>query len=669
MSELVNSTEELQLVESGSAAVEPVATPCADPNMPKVYLPSDGRNMSDFTSEVGRIMGPKKTWFLKGDTVVVVREVKLSEHVITNVFHPLTPAEVITAIEDHLLTGRSSRNDEAEEVFVRKSMGRETATALLASPQFKRELPRIDRILDVPVPYLKEGELVFARTGYDERLNTFCPALRLSLTPSSLEESRHWLHELIHDFCFADTTSATMAIARLITPMCRGLMGWSARPPVFIFEGNRPRAGKDCLAGCTTVLYEGHANEDAPLDSETEETVKRIGAALSSGRRFMHFANCKGHIDNGGFENASTAKVFSCRKLGSNDGSADLKLPNEVEFSISANTGFSFSEDFDLRCRKISLRYFEEDANSRTFSHPDLHGWILEHRQELLNALAGLVQYWYHQGCPQGPTAFTSFPEWAKVVGGILVACGLGDPCVAQVDGNMTTDTLTADMKRLFEMAYQERPDEWLNRNEVFQLVRSPDNDLFGWLDLEEHSGKTVFGLKLRQFCGRCLGGVYLAIDKHDPRRPKFRFTQEAPPVQENMATVVLGPNQEGKCQPCQPCQPLPPSRAKDNPLTEVPLLRCAGIKGDKATKGDRTEADKADSLAEQGTDVILQHDENGCPLPPLGIGLPELLALPVLDLRTRVERILDSADMFVGSPSAQSRCWPLPVYADRWDL
>jgi hypothetical protein len=188
----------------------------------------------------------------------------------------------------------------------------------------------------------------------------------------------------------------------------------------------------------------------------------------------MHFANCKGHIDNAGFEQASTAKVFNCRKLGSNEGSADLKLPNETEFSISANTGFSFSEDFNLRCRKISLAYSEEDANSRRFNHPDLHGWVLEHRQDLLNAAAGLIQYWHQQGCPPGETAFTSFPEWARVVGGILVTCGLGDPCVPQLDGTLTSDTLTADMKKLFQLAFQESPNEAMTKNEVYQLVRCP---------------------------------------------------------------------------------------------------------------------------------------------------------------------------------------------------
>jgi hypothetical protein len=136
-------------------------------------------------------------------------------------------------------------------------------------------------------------------------------------------------------------------------------------------------------------------------------------------------------------------------------------LPNETEFSVSANTGFSFSEDFNLGCRDISLRYLKEDANSRKFSHPDLHGWILEHRQELLNAISGLIQYWHQKGCPAGETPFTSLPEWARIVGGILVTCGLGNPCMPQLVGTMTTDTITAEMKRLFEIAYQENFAVW----------------------------------------------------------------------------------------------------------------------------------------------------------------------------------------------------------------
>src|SRR5205814_2199724 len=96
--------------------------------------------------------------------------------------------------------------------------------------------------------------------------------------------------------------------------------------------------------------------------------------------------------------------------------------------------GFGFTEDFNLRCRKISLHYSEEDANGRKFSKPDLHGWLLARRNDLLSALAALITHWDQQGRPAGPTAFTSFPEWARVVGGIMTCCGLGDPCQLQAD-------------------------------------------------------------------------------------------------------------------------------------------------------------------------------------------------------------------------------------------
>jgi serine/threonine protein kinase len=52
--------------------------------------------------------------------------------------------------------------------------------------------------------------------------------------------------------------------------------------------------------------------------------------------------------------------------------------------------------------------------------------------------------------------------------------------------------------------------------------VRNPDRDLFGWLDLDERSGQTTFGKKLREFTRRSLVGIYLQIDNQDKG---IRFT------------------------------------------------------------------------------------------------------------------------------------------------
>jgi hypothetical protein len=498
------------------------------PQRPRVELPGPGREISEFAADVGRVMGPRRVWFVKGDQVVEIRQQQFSKTVRSVVFHMLTANETRTVIEQHLQTGHWRKSREGEE-FVPQSMSAEMAAALLAAPQLRCELPVIERILDVPIPYLAEGELVFAARGYDERLNTYCPLDAPEIRPMSMQEANDILHELQHDFCFADGLSVTLSTARLLTPLCRGLMGWSSRPPVWVFEGNRARAGKDYLAGCTTVLYEGRANEDVPLETEGEETRKRILAALQSGRRFMHFANCQGYIHNAAFEHAATAKVFSARNLGRTDGASDVTLPNEIEFSLSANTGFSFTEDFNLRCRKISLHYAEEDANSRVFRYPDLHGWVLEHRSDLLSAMAALIRHWNAQGRPPGPTAFTSFPEWARVGGGIMVCCGLGDPCHAQLDSGLTGDTLSGDMKKLFQLAQDEFRDKPVSKQELYRLLSEcTDQDLFVWWDLTDKSGQTAFGKKLKQFNRRILGGIQLIINDQDPKRPRYRFS---PPV------------------------------------------------------------------------------------------------------------------------------------------
>jgi hypothetical protein len=539
MSLIVKRITELQAVRAGRIAVEPL-----DNERPQVLLPGDGRPISEFAEELGSIIAKDRIWFVKSDEVVQIKESEISKNVKSMVFHQLTPVEMRTAIEQHVKICVERKQQNTTELRS-STMSRECSSALLASPQFKKALPRIDRIVDVPIPLLVDKKLVWLEPGYNAQFNTYCPLTAPRNCPLSLAEAKGLLKELLGDFPFADDLSLTVAIARLITPMCRGLMGFSERPPVFLFEGNRPRASKDYLAGCTTLLYEGRVNEDAPLDDNPEETGKRITAALLSGRRIMHFANCRGHINNSAIEHAATAKIISARRLGSNDGSSDLTLPNEIEFSLSANTGFSFTEDFNLRCRKITLHFGEEDANGRTFKYPDLHGWILQHRAELLNALGGLIQHWYVSGMPKGPTPFASFPTWAQFVGGILTACGLSDPCVAQVDGTLTGDTDTEDMKRLFKFLAERHGESWLSAADIRADMSTSDLNLFGYLDLNERSGQTSFGKKLTQFIGRTLGGIQMRVNKTDEKRPKFQFTARIEPVDKTRVNKLLGDEQK----------------------------------------------------------------------------------------------------------------------------
>jgi hypothetical protein len=80
----------------------------------------------------------------------------------------------------------------------------------------------------------------------------------------------------------------------------------------------------------TQIAYEGHAFEDAALSDNADETCKRITAGLLAGRRFFHFANCQGYLQDKYFIQAITDKVWCARLLGSNNAASDLHVANEA---------------------------------------------------------------------------------------------------------------------------------------------------------------------------------------------------------------------------------------------------------------------------------------------------------------------------------------------------
>jgi hypothetical protein len=148
----------------------------------------------------------------------------------------------------------------------------------------------------------------------------------------------------------------------------QGIMGWDARPPCWVFIGNRSGAGKDYANGVAQILYYGYAFEDAAIESNNSvETEKRITTAQAAGRWGMHFANIDKPLLDTAFIQAITNNKHSTRRLGSNDASASVEYDNELEFSVSFNVGLNWKTDLDRRCRHIRLAFFEEDVNQRQF--------------------------------------------------------------------------------------------------------------------------------------------------------------------------------------------------------------------------------------------------------------------------------------------------------------
>ena len=537
--------------------------------LPRV-LHAAGRLESVVYEEVGQIIGPEHDWFVRGDEIVVLRKMPSgfvysdspgSQYSVSSFqvgLGALSSLEAKSSLEKYIEPGYL-RGDPPE--FVPCSFSTEFCAGLLQAEQLKARLFDIVRVLTVALPFRIDDKLLYPNPGYDPRFGTFLLPEAPVIKPLTLEYALEVLERLHNDFCFTNEQSKTHAIAALLTPFSKAIIGWTTRTPLWYYSANRPRAGKDYLRAITLIVYEGHAFEDLPIGTEAEETSKRIMAAARSGRRFMHFSNCQEYLEDPYLTQALTNPVINGRRLGSNDASSDLSIPNEIDFSLSANVGHTYRDDFEERMRKIELAYFEEDPNERRFKDKFLHRTVKENRSLVLSAIAALFNHWAAQGFPVGRTDFISYPHWAEVIGGVMLAAGLPDPCLPFESAYDTGgDLKTAAMTALFRLCFKCFGNAWVSKKQIYQAIykatqnddedidaaASADIDALRWFgplkdSEEERKNQTKLGLDLRIFKNRILSGIKMVVDESAARtdRHRFRFQRIAGPDRAKRSTCA----------------------------------------------------------------------------------------------------------------------------------
>jgi hypothetical protein len=362
---------------------------------PQILLASTGRPEGVFANELGKDTGPREKLFKYNATVVEVIEesfngthdrFKLAYGGLK--FEPFSHIRARTWFEQYVETGVIQTDRLGKQFFTAKTMSEATARLILQSPQFLVHIPDIWRILDVPIPILlPNGDIITPKPKFNREFGIYCNPNIPTLKKISIAEACARLSKAHNGFCWKNDQSKTHALARLFTPWARGLIGFKQRTPCWLFIGNRPRCGKDYLNGVSQIVYLGNHFEDQPIGKSSEETAKRIVAALRSGRRMMHFANCQDYIGDSAFIHAVTDPVIHARALGATDSKSDLILPNEIEYSLSANTGLGHHDDVGPRSRKIELAYYEENPNGRIFPNPHLHSWLQNNRFSILEAI------------------------------------------------------------------------------------------------------------------------------------------------------------------------------------------------------------------------------------------------------------------------------------------
>jgi hypothetical protein len=503
-------------------------------------LPKGGKLISKFAEEFVNQIKNKDCLFFRPESRDIVEISKIQDEETEKEytgFVVVKPNRFITLVEKHIIPGYTLFNDKTKTwEFKKTSMKNNVACVVLDSHILQENIPMIERIFQVPIPIIHNGELTFPKRGYDKRFNSWTPFLAPTISNENmpLDEAKKILDNIYCDFCFKDEQDKINSIAGLLTPFLKGLFSrFNIRSPLFFYRGNRERVGKDYNAGITGIIYESEATEESPISSNensgnnNEELRKKITSSLMRGNTRFHSSNNKGKIDNAVLEGALTNAFHSDRILG---GNSMVQLSNEMFYSMSGNMGTTMTPDLSNRCIFINLFFDKEDANSRTFEHPDLHGWVRDNRSLILSALYSLVRNWINNGSKEGNIPFASYPEWARICGGIMESAEIGNPCNRSDNSFLlSTDTETQDMKTFFELMFENSPDKWITTEELKQIIIESKDMPFAYFDFQKRSDQIKFGLKLDKFVGRILSDIKLICIKNPHRnsRNKYKFSKE----------------------------------------------------------------------------------------------------------------------------------------------
>ena len=575
-------------------------------------LPGPNRPVSDFVSEIADFYATEEKLFYRINTDEIVRigPVDLDKKGMQVLgLIPINADSLITFLEEDFKFYSTEHNGK-----LIKSIGSNLAKVILSSlDQFKTKLPVIKRLFPVPIPYLIDGKLSFPKRGYDSTHFSFMPFNTPEIDPNMpLDKAKEILNHIYEEFAFTSEQDRVNAIAHLLTPFCRGLFtSETSRPPLFIYMANRERSGKDYAAGVVSIVYEGEAIEDTAVSKENsndEEFRKKIFAVLSSGRSIFHSANNKGFINSAELEGLITREYHRDRKLGAN---VEYTFPNVLTISMSANTGLSYTPDIQYRSVFINLFLAIEDPNERTFKNPTLHQWIKEHRSEILSVLYALVKNWHEKGMPACSKPFASFPEWMRVVGGILEAAGIGIPTQNDTLNSIGGNREEIAMKQFYETAYQKWPNEWTNKSEILNTIENRDaegsmnpeesfEEIFDFLIWNKNpsSARMRFGRLLSKYANRILSSVLMEEDKTiKTTRNRYRFmlvgSENRDPSEkdnESLSTLSI----------------LSTSTTPSNQKVEVEERKEEVEKADKVDKADMiaSEINKNDTFPEIGEPI-----------------------------------------------------------------
>jgi hypothetical protein len=358
-----------------------------------------------------------------------------------------------TLVERHFVCYRIKDVGATTAQFL-KTMSADCAQGVLSSKQFIWHLPKVDRIATTRLPIMRASGLIeLLPNGYDAQSMTLTLSQCNYDVSLSINQARALLEDLFSEFPFADSgRSKAVAVAATVGLYASGLIERKTLRPVFIYIANAEGAGKTLLAICAITPTHGEAKIDSKLDDQTE-TKKELLAAVIEARPYILFDNVKGHLNSPALEGFTTSTRFSGRILGV----SKMFVGQNITTVFVTGNGCTVSPDMRRRSLFVELRMEEERAEERVFKRELDQRVLLHWRPQILAALWAIVREWDKARRPGPSRLHNAFPEWSRIIGGIVEVAGYRSPFeTAEIDDAADLDG--AHMHELMKLLSQYEP-------------------------------------------------------------------------------------------------------------------------------------------------------------------------------------------------------------------
>lgn len=377
---------------------------------------------------------------------------------------------------------------------------------------------------------------------------------------------------------------AFVGIATLLSIFARGAIAGAV--PGGLFEAAGQGSGKSLQIHAQAMIATSRAAGVATFPTRDgkpneEELEKVLGGYALAGSRIVAFDNIRGLLAGATLEKVLTAvDTVDLRILGA---SGQHTLPWWAVILFSGNN-MVMSDDVAQRLLVSRLESSWEDPRSRpssTFRHPDLLGWIKEHRARLVRACLVILRSFLAARAAgldvPDPGTRGSFEAWSRIIPGALMWAGgpniLGafpeagrggdeegeahETLMRQWRTDWDGQKATTILEAIFRGEKDALEDAKSGRPDVMADARSAVRALTKCRERDQPSAH-AFGMRLRGLRGKIRGGmkIHTEIDKSS-RAALYWMIDASRGAARPKACEVCGLQRgrgTGMCDPCGVC-------------------------------------------------------------------------------------------------------------------